>query len=129
MTKKKANYGKVSTAENFTPDEAPPNLAAVAGYRRRNAMTFEVQESATNSKRALVVLFVGGRRAGVVVVGRSSSSSDAWRVLSFELEEKGPRGLAESDPIFLGAVQAANDYLADLERLGPELMKGRPGYS
>lgn len=128
MTKRKANFGKVSTVENFTPDEAPPSLAVVAGCRRRNAMTFEVQESATNSKRALVVLFVGGRRAGVVVVGRSSSS-DAWRVLSFELEEKGPRGLAESDPIFLGVVQAANDYLADLERLGPELMKGRPGYS
>ena len=72
MTKRKANYGKVSTAENFTPDEAPPSMAVVAGYRRRNAMTFEVQESATNSKRALVVLFVGGRRAGVVVVGRSS---------------------------------------------------------
>ena len=128
MTKKKANYGKVSTAENPTPDEAPPSMAVVAGYRRRNAMTFEVQESATNSRRALVVLFVGGRRAGVVVVGRSSSS-DAWRVRSFELEEKGPRGLAESDPIFLGAVQAANDYLADLERLGPELMRKRPGYS
>ena len=74
MTKKKANYGKVSTAENPTPDEAPPSMAVVAGYRRRNAMTFEVQESATNSRRALVVLFVGGRRAGVVVVGRSSSS-------------------------------------------------------
>ena len=128
MTKRKANFGKVSTAENYTPDEAPPSMAVVAGYRRRNAMTFEVQESATNSKRALVV-FIGDRRAGVVVVGRSSSSSDAWSVRSFELEEKGPRGLVESDPIFLGAVQAANDYLADLERLGPELMKKRPGYS
>ena len=128
MTKKKANYGKVSTAENFTPDEAPPSLAAVAGWRRRNAMTFDVQESATNSTRAVVVAFVGFERAGVVVVGRSSSS-DAWRVRSFELEEKGPRGPAESDPIFLGAVQAANDYLATLERLGPELMKKRPGYS
>ena len=68
MTKKKANYGKVSTAENFTPDEAPPNLAAVAGYRRRNAMTFEVQESATNSKE------LSSFCSSVVVVRASSSS-------------------------------------------------------
>jgi len=128
MTKRKANYGKVSTAENYTPEEEPPSAAVVAGWRRRNAMMFDVQESATSSTRASVVVFVGFERAGVVVVGRSSSS-DAWCLRSFELTGKGPRGLAESDPIFLGAVKAASDYLVGLERLGPEIMRKRPGCS
>ena len=128
MTRKKANYGQVSTAENYTPEEEPPSAAVVAGHRRRNAMAFDVQESATNSTRAVVVVFVRFERAGVVVVGRSSSS-DAWEFRSFELTSKGPRGLAESDPIFLGAVKAADDYLTALERWGPELIQKRPGYS
>ena len=151
MTKKKANYGRVSTAENFTPDEAPPSMAVIkaARDRKRRAASwavFEVIESKSGAPLVVVDVFLGDDALfpfGQLVLLRKSSPSrpsssssapswpwlDGWELDSFKIHSKGFRCLDKSDPIFLGAVQAAKDYQADLERLGPELMKKRPGYS